>query len=134
MTNPQTETNQNSNGFGLQPRFGENLISICLKDPNKIIDVESAEIFAEHFSVPGHKYIFIAMMYLYSKQIKPTPMAIVEVLSNDKAKKAVDELGGLGYLIILEESNVLPDNLPIFIKKIKQAIYQKKCFSTYQMM
>ena len=54
--------------------------------PNKIIDVESAEIFAEHFSVPGHKYIFIAMMYLYSKQIKPTPMAIIEVLSNERAK------------------------------------------------
>jgi replicative DNA helicase len=107
------------------PGSERNLISICLKDPNKIIDVESAEIFAEHFSVPGHKYIFIAMMYLYSKQIKPTPMAIIEVLSNDKAKKAVDELGGLGYLIILEESNVLPDNLPIFIKKIKQAYTRK---------
>lgn len=101
------------------------MISICLKDPNKIIDVESAEIFSEHFSIPGHKFIFIAMMYLYSKQIKPTPMAIVEVLNNDKAKKAVDELGGLSYLTILEESNVLPENLPIFIQKIKQSYTRK---------
>lgn len=107
------------------PGSERNLISICLKDPNKIIDVESAEIFAEHFSIPGHKFIFIAMMYLYSKQIKPTPMAIVEVLSNDKAKQAVDELGGLGYLTILEESNVLPENLPIFIQKIKQSYTRK---------
>lgn len=97
------------------------MISICLKEADKIIDVESAEIFAEHFGVPGHKYIFIAMMYLYSKKIKPTPMAIIEVLSNDKAKKSVDELGGLEYLTILEESNIQIDNLPLFINKVKQS-------------
>ncbi len=97
------------------------MISICLKDSNKIIDVESAEIFPEHFSVQGHKFIFMAMMYLFSKKINPTPMAIVEVLSNDQSKKAVDELGGLEYLTILEESNIPSDNLGIFIEKIKQS-------------
>jgi replicative DNA helicase len=33
----------------------------------------------------------------------------------------VDELGGLEYLTIMEESNVPPDNLEIFIEKIKQS-------------
>ena len=103
------------------PGSERNLISICLKESDKIIDVESAEVFAEHFSVPGHKYIFMAMMYLYSKKIKPTPMAIIEVLNNDKAKKSVDELGGLEYLTILEESNISADNLSIFIEKLKQS-------------
>lgn len=97
------------------------MISICLKNSDKIVDVESSEIFAEHFGVPGHKYIFMAMMYLYSKQIKPTPMSIVEVLSNDQSKKSVDELGGLEYLTILEETNISTDNLDIFIDKIKQS-------------
>ncbi len=92
-----------------------------MKETDKIVDVENAEIFAEHFGVPGHKYIFMAMMYLYSKKIKPTPMSIIEVLSNDQAKKSVDELGGLEYLTILEESNVPSDNLNIFIEKIKQS-------------
>ncbi len=64
-------------------------------------------------------------MYLYSKQIKPTPMAITEVLNSEKAKKAVDELGGLEYLTILEESNVQSNNLPIFIEKIKQSYTRK---------
>jgi len=100
-------------------------LAICLKETDKIIDVETAEISAEHFLVPGHKYIFMAMMYLYSKKIKPTPMAIMEVLSNDKAKKAIEELGGLEYLTILEESNVSPDNLNIFIEKIKQSYTRK---------
>ena len=103
------------------PGSERNLISICLKNSDKIVDVESSEIFAEHFGVPGHKYIFMAMMYLYSKQIKPTPMSIVEVLSNDQSKKSVDELGGLEYLTILEETNISTDNLDIFIDKIKQS-------------
>lgn len=103
------------------PGSERNLISICLKHSDKMIDVEGAEIFAEHFGVPGHKFIFMAMMYLYSKKIKPTPMAVIEVLSNDQAKKSVDELGGLEYLTILEESNIPTDNLPIFIEKIKQS-------------
>lgn len=107
------------------PGSERNLLAICLKETDKIIDVETAEISAEHFSVPGHKYIFMAMMYLYSKKVKPTPMAIIEVLSNDKAKKAVDELGGLEYLIILEESNISTDNLKIFIEKIKQSYTRK---------
>lgn len=63
----------------------------------------------------------MAMMYLYSKKINPTPLAIVEVLSNDQSKKAVDELGGLEYLTILSEANLPPDNLNIFIDKIKQS-------------
>ena len=86
-----------------------------------MIDVESADIFAEHFSTPGHKYIFMAMSYLFSKKIKPTPMAIMEVLNGEQSKSSVEELGGLEYVIILEESNIPADNLPIFIEKIKQS-------------
>jgi len=105
------------------------LISICLKESDKIIDVESAEIFAEHFSVPGHKYTFMAMMYLYQKKIKPTPMAIIEVLGNDQAKKAVDELGGLEYLTILEESRIPSESLGIFIEKVKQSYTRRMLLS-----
>lgn len=110
------------------PGSERNIISICLKDDIKLIDVETEEIYAEHFSVPGHKYIFMAMMYLFSKKIKPTPVAIVEVLSNEQAKKAVDELGGIEYLTILNESIVPPDNLSIFIEKLKQAYTRRMLY------
>lgn len=111
------------------PGSERNLISICLKDTDRIIDVESSDIFAEHFAVPGHKYIFMAMMYLYSKRIKPTPMSIIEVLSNEDAKKAVDELGGLEYLITLEETYIPSDNIKIFIDKIKQSHTRKMLYN-----
>lgn len=110
------------------PGSERNLLSICLKDNEKIIDVES-QIYAEHFGVPGHKYIFMAMMYLYSKRIKPTPLAIAEVLNNEIARKAVEELGGIEYLALLEESTIPPETLNIFIEKIKQSYTRRMLYS-----
>lgn len=110
-----------SSSVVFNPGSERNLLAICLRNSEMIMDVEYANVFAEHFGVPGHRYIYMAISYLYSKKIKPTPMAILEVLSNASAKKSVDELGGLEYLTILEESNIPPNNLPIFIEKIKQS-------------
>lgn len=104
------------------------MLSICLKNNEKIVDVES-QIFAEHFGVPGHKYIFMAMMYLYSKRIKPTPLAIAEVLNNETARKAVEELGGIEYLTLLEESIIPPETLDIFVEKIKQSYTRRMLYS-----
>lgn len=101
------------------------MISICLKNSDSLIDVENAEIFNEHFSVKGNKYIYMMMLYLYKKQIKPTPMAIMEMLPNDDAKKSVEELGGLEYLVLCEETQVPKENLSLFIGKIKQSYTRK---------
>lgn len=97
------------------------MIAICLNDTDKIIDVETKEIFAEHFFVPGHRYIYMALSYLYQKDVKPTPLAIMEVLSGDNAKDEVDKLGGLEYLLILENTKVPSESLQIFIEKVKQS-------------
>lgn len=68
----------------------------------------------------------MSMMYLYSKKIKPTPMAILEVLTKADAKDSIDELGGLEYLSILEEIEIPTDNLGIFIEKVKQSYTRRK--------
>lgn len=99
-----------------------------MKNADAIIDVESENIFPEHFGVPANKFIFMAILYLYSKKIKPTPMAIMEVLSNGEAKEAVNQLGGLDYLMLLEETNVPLDNLAIFVEKIKQSYTRRMMY------
>lgn len=70
----------------------------------------------------------MAIMYLYQKQIKPTPMAIIEVTSTEIAKKAIDEMGGIEYLMLIEESHVDANNLKIFIDKIKQAYTRRTLY------
>ena len=115
------ETEINESNLVFNPGSERNILSICLKEMEKIVEVETEEVQSDYFSVPGHKYIFMAIMYLYSKKIKPTPMSVMEVLSNEKAKNAVDELGGLEYLIILDEASIPTENLNIFIQKVKQS-------------
>ena len=123
--NQRVETETKQENLVFNPGSERNLISICLRNSDLLIDVENEGIFADHFSVPGHSYIYMAMMYLYSKDIKPTPMSIMEVLSGDKRKEAVKELGGLEYLMILESSHISEDNVKIFIEKIKQSYTRK---------
>lgn len=110
------------------PGSERNLISICLKNSDKLIDVEAQNIFPEHFSVLGNKNTFTAMLYLKSKNIKPEPMAIMEVLSGD-AKASVEELGGLDYLMTLQETHVPQDNLPIFVEKVMQSYTRKMMYN-----
>lgn len=85
--------------------------------------------FAEHFGVRANKFIYMAMMYLYSKKIKPTPMAIMEVLTTKEAKEAIEELGGLEYLTLLAESTIPSDNLKIFVEKVKQSYTRRMLYN-----
>lgn len=110
------------------PGSERNIISICLKDNDKLNTVENENLYPEHFSVPGHQKILIAMHYLQSKQIKPEPMAIMEVLQG-KAKEDVEALDGLDYLLTLQKSFVPPENIKIFIDKVKQAYTRKLLFN-----
>lgn len=98
---------------------------MVLKNPDKIIDCETEELFAEHFGIPAHRYIYMAMLYLYSKEIKPTPVAILEVIADDNAKKAVEEIGGIEYLSLLAEGNKFEDDVKIYVKKVKQAYMRR---------
>lgn len=110
----------------LNPGSERNLIAICLSNEDKIIEVETSDIKPDHFGIPGHKYIFMSLSYLFSKNIKPTPMAIMEVITGEKAKAEVDKLGGLEYLMILQGTSLPSDNLSIFIEKIKQSYTRRK--------
>ena len=105
----------------MKPTSERNLISICLKNPNKIIDVKSAGVTADMFLIEANKYIFMAMDYLFYKQQDPTPYAIIEVLHNQHAKRTIEEFGGAEYLTLLASARVNENNLDIFSEKLKQA-------------
>ena len=55
-------------------------------------------------------------------------MAIMEVLSSGEAKEAVNQLGGLDYLMLLEETNLPSDSLDIFVEKVKQSYTRKMMY------
>lgn len=107
------------------------MISICLRDSDKILDVDAEGVFHEHFAVDGNRHLFMAMVYLKSKGIKPEPMAIMEVLTGE-ALKDVEKLGGLDYLLTLQETRTPVENLGIFIEKVKQSYARRVMYNIAQ--
>lgn len=91
-----------------------------MKDNEKILELEQQGLYPEHLAISGHRIVLMAINYLQSKGIKAEPMSIMEVLQGN-TKKDVEELGGLDYLITLQQSLVPVDNLKIFVEKVKQS-------------
>lgn len=92
-----------------------------MKNPEKIIECEAENLYPEHFGIKAHRYMYMAILYLFSKNTKPTPMSIIEVLTDKTAKQELENIGGLDYLNTLTEANFEENNLKIFCMKVKQA-------------
>lgn len=80
----------------------------------------SAGLTPDMFANEGHKYIYMAMSYIVSKGENPDPMSILQVYTDEKAKEAIDELGGLEYLETLKSIPTAP-NTVMFVGHIIQA-------------
>lgn len=72
------------------------------------------------FAVDGHKFIYMAMTYLVTEGKELDPITIMNVYTSDKAKEAIEELGGLEYIEAMKASPVAP-NTALFIDHIVQA-------------
>lgn len=92
------------------------------------MDVEGEEVHYGHFGIEGHKYIYMAMTYLHSKRMQATPFSIMEVLPDDKSKHSVEELGGMDYLMTMEEARISEENVKIYCNKIKQSYTRRKLY------
>ena len=110
------------------PTSERSLLSLCLNDADLLVEVENNEVFSQHFTIPAHRHIFTAMMYLYSKGSKPSPLSIMEVITDKKAKEDIESFGGLGYLEDISLMNIDRSNLKIFCDKIKQTYARKELY------
>lgn len=72
------------------------------------------------FAVDGHKFIYMAMTYLVNEGKELDPVSILNVYTSDKAKEAIEELGGVEYIEAMKGSPVAP-NTVMFISHIVQA-------------
>ena len=110
------------------PTSERSLLSLCLNNADLLVEVEGAEVFSQHFTIPAHRHIFTAMMYLYSKGITPTPISILEVITDKKAKDEIEEFGGLSYIEDMTLMDIDKSNLKIFCEKIKQTYARKEIY------
>lgn len=110
------------------PSIERSILAICMQNVDKIIEVENNEVFSEHFSIDGNRYIYNAMLYLYNKGAKPTSTTIMDVIVNKEAKQSIEELGGLQYIDDIGYIDVDISNLKILCDKLKQTYVRKKIY------
>ncbi|HEY8541970.1 MAG TPA: DnaB-like helicase N-terminal domain-containing protein, partial [Pseudothermotoga sp.] len=111
------ELKEKVNFFG----FEQTLLSICMKDEEKLIETMT-QIKPEYFSSRPNQYIFQTMRILLESKKSIDPAAVYEVLT-DEQKKEVDELlgNGLDYIETIYESYSSPKNLQMYIDHVKLA-------------
>ncbi|AMR60076.1 DNA helicase [Bacillus phage Leo2] len=96
------------------------LISIILSDPSQLIMTKSMGLVPDMFAVDGHKFIYMALLYLYDKRAELDPIAITNVFTDENANKAINEIGGIDYLEQLARVDVAP-NTKMLVEQIIQA-------------
>lgn len=110
------------------PTSERSLICLCLNYPDLLIEVESNEVYSQHFTIPAHRHIFTAMTYLYSKGMKPTPISIIQIIVDKKAKDEIESFGGISYIEDISLMQIDKSNLKIFCEKIKQTYTRKEVY------
>lgn len=107
------------------------LIGICLNKPDQLILASGSGLKPEHFAVDAHKYIYMAMSYLIENGNEPDPISITQVFTDEKANKAIEEMGGLTYI---ESAKLTPyvGNTQMFIDNIKQAAARRSIYEQAQ--
>lgn len=93
-----------------------------------LLEVESNGIEPSYFGVMANRYIYIAMQYLFNKGQTPTPISIMEVITNEQGKKSIDEVGGMNYVASIQDTFITEDNLGIFCEKVKQAFTRRRIY------
>lgn len=102
-----------------------NIISIIFKNNNKIVDADTKGVTPSMFTVEMHKFVYMAMTYLYAKGLQINPQSILEVTVNEKAKELLD----LEYLDTLANSFLTDKNFDLYVNKVKQSYIRRNLYT-----
>lgn len=111
-----------------KPNVERAILSICLQDSQYYIEIKNHDISGDMFLIDANKYIFYSIEYLLSKQQTPTPISVLEVITDKNAKAVIENFGGIEYLTLLTEQRINVDNIPILCDKLKQAYTRSQLY------
>lgn len=103
-----------------QPGSERAILSICLNQPEKIIEVEGFGIRPDHFAIEAHRYIYMAVGFLYNRSEGIDPLSVYNVLSDQTARAALETIGGMEYVDSLVQAPV-SSNISLFCEQVKRS-------------
>lgn len=107
----------NINEVIVNPSAERIVLSNCMNDTNMLIECESEGLTPRHFAIEANKIIYNAIIYLFTKHQKIDALSIINIVKDEKAKQEIERIGGLEYLLLLQQSPKTY-NINMFIKEI----------------
>lgn len=111
-----------------KPGLERAILSIIVKDKDKIIECYSDGVYAEHFSVKANQIIYSVCVFLAQREeVERLDHITIYNTMGDESKKIIDEIGGLDYLEALFVSSI-NSNLSFHIKELKMIARKRQIY------
>lgn len=120
----------NLNDMISNPGSERAILSIIFHKNEKLLECEEKGLFAEHFAVKGHKYIYSAMAYLFSNPDinRIDSLVIYNTITDPEAKASIDTLGGMMYLDTIFDSRPA-DNIKLYIRQVRNCALKRLAYA-----
>lgn len=98
------------------------IISIILKDVGALTECTANNLFADHFAIKTNQVLYSVLAYLAEQGTKKFDSNVIySTIQDPTALEELNNFGGREYIDTLIQSTVIMDNLPIYIKQVKEA-------------
>jgi replicative DNA helicase len=120
----------NINEVIVNPGAERAILSIILRDKNRIVQCEAANLYAEHFAVEGHRTIYTAVCHLaVNPQVQNIDsLLIYSLIQDDAAKASIDSLGGMRYIDTLIGARIM-DNINLYISMVRNCAIRRSAYN-----
>lgn len=109
------------------------VLTLCMKNPKKIVECVAKGLEPKMFAVEAHKYIFMAIQYLTSNEKSVDPVAIMNVFSSEKIIQELEGIGGIEYLDAMLDAR-MSGNVELYVEHIMQSALRREIYQRADMV
>lgn len=108
----------------------KNIISILLKNIDNITTCSAENLNSPEFVIVSNQCIYSCICWLAEQGTKKVDAPLLlSTIKNKEALQEIEELGGLDYLVTLQNAPVLQENLKIYIKQVKDCSLKRMIYN-----
>ena len=97
------------------------IISIILKNVDALTECSANNLYYEHFALKANQTLYSVLCYLAEQGTKHFDSNIIySTIQDPQALEELNSFGGREYIDTLIQSSVIMDNLPMYIKQVKE--------------
>ncbi|MGL4774511.1 MAG: replicative DNA helicase [Clostridium sp.] len=120
----------NINDIISNPSAERAILSIIFRNVDKLIECSSGNLFAEHFANKIHSTLYSVVCYLAEEGVTAFDTeTIYSTIKNEELILELNNVGGRDYIQALLQSQIIQDNLNLYIKLVKECSFKRLVYN-----